>query len=94
MLRGQVRPAILMTLVLCLITGFFYPGVVAGLAQLLFPWQANGSQIKAADGHLIGSALIGQPFPAILLARLVSLEIETRRSLPASRPSSFTCRGR
>ena len=62
MLRGQVRPAILMTLLLCLITGFLYPGVVTGLAQLLFPWQANGSQLEAADGHLIGSALIGQTF--------------------------------
>ncbi len=62
MVRGQVRPAILMTLMLCLITGFLYPGVVTGLAQLLFPWQANGSQVKASDGHLIGSALIGQSF--------------------------------
>lgn len=62
MLRGQLRPAILLTLLLCVITGFIYPGVVTGLAQLLFPRQANGSLIRAADGHLLGSELIGQSF--------------------------------
>ena len=40
--RTQLRPAIVLTLLLCVITGFVYPGVVTGLAQLLFPWQANG----------------------------------------------------
>ncbi|HET9984647.1 MAG TPA: potassium-transporting ATPase subunit KdpC [Longimicrobiales bacterium] len=62
MLRGQLRPAILLTLLLCVITGFIYAGVVTGLAQLLFPRQANGSLIRAADGRLLGSELIGQPF--------------------------------
>src|SRR5215470_602777 len=57
----QLKPAIFMTLVLCLITGFIYPGVVTGLAQLLFPKQANGSLV-AVNGRIVGSALIGQPF--------------------------------
>ena len=50
-----------MTLVLCVITGFIYPGVVTGLAQVLFPRQANGSLV-AVKGRVVGSALIGQPF--------------------------------
>lgn len=61
MLRKQIRPAILMTLVLCVITGFIYPGVVTVLAQLLFNRQANGSLVTV-NGRVIGSELIGQPF--------------------------------
>jgi K+-transporting ATPase ATPase C chain len=57
----QLRPAILMTLVLCVITGFVYPGVVTGLAQVLFPRQANGSLVTV-NGRVVGSALIGQSF--------------------------------
>jgi K+-transporting ATPase ATPase C chain len=57
----QLRPAILMTLVLCVITGLIYPGVVTGLAQMLFPRQANGSLVTV-NGRVVGSALIGQPF--------------------------------
>ncbi|HYL21822.1 MAG TPA: potassium-transporting ATPase subunit KdpC [Gemmatimonadales bacterium] len=62
MLKHQLRPAILLTVLLCLITGLVYPGIVTALAQLLFPRQANGSLISAANGQLIGSALIGQTF--------------------------------
>jgi K+-transporting ATPase ATPase C chain len=61
MLRRQLRPAIVMTLALCVITGLIYPGVVTGLAQLLFPHQANGSLVTV-NGRVVGSALIGQPF--------------------------------
>jgi K+-transporting ATPase ATPase C chain len=61
MLRGQLRPAIVFTLLLCVLTGVVYPGIVTGLAQLLFPWQANGSPITGG-GRILGSALIGQPF--------------------------------
>ena len=61
MLRTQLRPAIVFTLLLCILTGLVYPGVVTGLAQLLFPWQANGSEV-ASGGRVLGSALIGQPF--------------------------------
>jgi K+-transporting ATPase ATPase C chain len=62
MLKNQLRPAILLTLLLCLITGVVYPGVITGIAQLLFPHQANGSLITAPNGQVIGSELIGQPF--------------------------------
>lgn len=61
MLRKQLRPAIAMTLVLCVITGLLYPGIVTALAQLLFPRQANGSLV-VVNGHVVGSALIGQSF--------------------------------
>lgn len=59
--RGHLRPAIVLTLLLCLVTGFIYPGAVTGLAQLFFPWQAHGSLVSAR-GRVVGSALIGQPF--------------------------------
>ncbi len=59
--RTHLRPAIVLTLLLCVITGFVYPGIVTGLVQLLFPWQAHGSLVTA-NGRVVGSALIGQPF--------------------------------
>lgn len=62
MLRDQLRPAIVLTLLLCLITGAVYPGVITGIAQLFFPRQANGSLITTPSGEVIGSALIGQQF--------------------------------
>jgi len=62
MLKNQLRPAILLTLLLCVITGVVYPGIVTGIAQLLFPHQANGSLITTPSGQVIGSELIGQPF--------------------------------
>lgn len=61
MLRHQLRPAIVLTLVLCVVTGLIYPGIVTGLAHLLFPRQAAGSLV-ASNGTVIGSALIGQRF--------------------------------
>jgi len=61
MLKRQTRPAVMMTIVLCIITGVIYPGVITGLAQLLFPRQANGSLI-VVNGRVVGSSLIGQTF--------------------------------
>lgn len=53
--------AILMTIVTTVLLGLVYPLVVTGLAQVIFPDQANGQLIKK-DGVIVGSRIIGQPF--------------------------------
>jgi K+-transporting ATPase ATPase C chain len=58
MLR-EIRPALLVLVVLTLITGLGYPLAMTGIAGILFPTQAQGSLIEK-DGKVIGSALIGQ----------------------------------
>ncbi|HET6880151.1 MAG TPA: potassium-transporting ATPase subunit KdpC [Pirellulales bacterium] len=60
----QLRPAVLMLLVMTLVTGVAYPLLVTAIAQVVFPHQANGSLILDDRGQPLGSELIGQPFDA------------------------------
>lgn len=60
MLR-EIRPALVFLIGLVAITGLIYPLAMTGAAQVLFPYQAQGSLIEQ-DGKVIGSALIGQQF--------------------------------
>jgi K+-transporting ATPase ATPase C chain len=58
-----LKTSLSLLLVLTVVTGIIYPAIVTAVAQLIFPWQANGSLVKQGD-HIIGSALIGQSFDA------------------------------
>src|SRR5215469_3421815 len=60
MLR-EIRPALVLVIGLTIITGFIYPLVMTGIAEVVFPYQAQGSLIEK-DGKVIGSELIGQQF--------------------------------
>lgn len=62
-MRRHLRPALVVLGLLTVLTGLVYPLMVTGMAQLFFPWQANGSLI-VRDGKPVGSVLIGQPFDA------------------------------
>ncbi len=58
----EASRAVRSTFVLWLLTAILYPLVMIAFGQLVFPYQANGSLIKNAQGTVVGSALIGQPF--------------------------------
>jgi K+-transporting ATPase ATPase C chain len=60
-MRHHIAPAFRLMLVLTVLTGLIYPGVITAICQIIFPRQANGSMLKV-EGKEIGSALIGQNF--------------------------------
>ena len=60
-MSAQLRPAIVLLVLLSVLTGLVYPAIVTAIAQVVFPHQANGSLI-VKDGKVVGSSLIGQPF--------------------------------
>jgi K+-transporting ATPase ATPase C chain len=73
-MKEILRPAIVSLLAFTALCGFVYPLVMDGIAAVAFPHQATGSLIHDQDGHVVGSALIGQPFdnPAYFWSRLTA----------------------
>jgi len=61
-IRNFLRPAIALLIAMTVITGIAYPAAITAVAQTVFPFQANGSMLIAADGKTVGSSLIGQAF--------------------------------
>ncbi|MGA8539093.1 MAG: potassium-transporting ATPase subunit KdpC [Terriglobales bacterium] len=61
-MKKNLITAVLMTIATTVLLGILYPLLITGLAQLIFPKQANGSLIKGKGGVMVGSRLIGQPF--------------------------------
>src|ERR1700722_19348634 len=62
MYKQTIRISVLLFIFLTLLLGVVYPAVVTGIAQVIFPHQANGSLITGKDGKVLGSELIGQNF--------------------------------
>jgi K+-transporting ATPase ATPase C chain len=59
---SEIRPAIVSTVIFTLLLGLGYPLAITGISELAFPYQADGSLVRDAGGHVIGSALLAQPF--------------------------------
>ena len=59
---SDLRPAIVSTILFTLLLGLVYPLSITGAAKVLFPYQAEGSLVRDASGHVVGSALLAQPF--------------------------------
>jgi potassium-transporting ATPase KdpC subunit len=72
-MKKNLITALLMTLVTTVLLGLLYPLAVTGLAQVLFPRQANGDLLRR-NGTIVGARLIGQPFssPGYFRSRLSS----------------------
>jgi potassium-transporting ATPase KdpC subunit len=60
-MRRQIYPSVMLTILMTILFGVFYPLAITGIAQVLFPHEANGSLI-IDRGRVAGSRLIGQPF--------------------------------
>lgn len=61
-MMSHIRAAVVMLLAFTVLTGVIYPLVVTGIAQIVFPWRANGSVIQDQGRKSVGSELFGQPF--------------------------------
>ncbi len=61
-MKNILRSSVILLLTFAFITGFLYPMLITAIAQVVFPWQANGSILKTVDGKPIGSHIIGQSF--------------------------------
>ena len=61
MVKKQIKPAVVLFILLTLLLGIVYPLVVTGIAQVIFPVQSNGD-ILEHNGNIVGSSLVGQPF--------------------------------
>ena len=61
-ITSALRPAIVLTILFALLLGVGYPLAMTGIGQALFPTQANGSLVRAANGQVIGSTVVGQAF--------------------------------
>jgi len=59
---SELRPAIVSTVLFTLLLGLGYPLAITGVSEVAFPYQADGSLVRGADGHVVGSALIAQAF--------------------------------
>ena len=70
--KQVIVPSVVALIFFTIVTGVLYPAVVTGIAQAIFPYQANGSLITDEVGYVIGSELIGQQFsdPAYFWGRL------------------------
>jgi K+-transporting ATPase ATPase C chain len=70
--RQVIVPSIVSLIFFTVVTGILYPAAITGIAQVLFPYQANGSLLTDGQGNVIGSELIGQQFsdPAYFWGRL------------------------
>ncbi len=64
MIKKQIKPAIVLFLLLTILLGIVYPLVVTGIAQVIFPVQSNGNVLEH-NGKVVGSALVGQPFTSV-----------------------------